>query len=331
MMTADKKSFELHGSMSTLASRYDGFILDQFGVMHNGRESLPGAKEAIEKLHALGKRLVILSNSSSGREATIGKLPTLGFEPAHFCDAVTSGEETSHYVSRKFSNETLKKRRIIFLTWREPRTPSPMIFLEKCGPNLELTTNPAEADLVILHGVDVLLGPGLDGAHATTEFSLGNFFEEENFDLIDPILLQCSTAGLEMVCANPDYTLIRPNGSEANMPGKIARRYENKFGGSVRYFGKPHVPHFEACIKMLGLPMDKVVHVGDSLHHDIAGANATGIDSIFVCGGIHNKELMEECNNSNCAQNDMMEREPLSKLFATYEETPTHVVRLLRW
>jgi ribonucleotide monophosphatase NagD (HAD superfamily) len=34
-----------------------------------------------------------------------------------------------------------------------------------------------------------------------------------------------------------------------------------------------------------------VAHVGDSLEHDIVGANAAGIDSIFVIGGIHAKDL----------------------------------------
>ena len=34
------------------------------------------------------------------------------------------------------------------------------------------------------------------------------------------------------------------------------------------------------------------VGVGDSLHHDIVGANKAGIDSIFVTGGIHADELL---------------------------------------
>ena len=37
--------------------------------------------------------------------------------------------------------------------------------------------------------------------------------------------------------------------------------------------------------------IDGVAHVGDSLHHDVAGATSAGIDSIFVLGGIHAKEL----------------------------------------
>ena len=31
--------------------------------------------------------------------------------------------------------------------------------------------------------------------------------------------------------------------------------------------------------------------VGDSLHHDILGANGAAIDSCFIEGGVHNAEL----------------------------------------
>jgi len=45
----------------------------------------------------------------------------------------------------------------------------------------------------------------------------------------------------------------------------------------------------DAC----GVDPAEVVHVGDSLHHDIQGANAAGIDSIWVTGGIHKNEITE--------------------------------------
>lgn len=80
-------------------------------------------------------------------------------------------------------------------------------------------------------------------------------------------------------------------GNGAYMPEKIAKRYQEKMGGSCACFGKPHAHHFEACIRELDLPKDKVGNVGDSLHHDIAGANATCIASVFVVGGIHREEL----------------------------------------
>lgn len=41
-------------------------------------------------------------------------------------------------------------------------------------------------------------------------------------------------------------------------------------------FGKPNPRHFHACLKNLGISLKSipgVAHVGDSLEHDIVGAN----------------------------------------------------------
>ena len=155
------------------------------------------------------------------------------------------------------------------------------------------------------------------------ETSLGDYMETGDMEaVIDPMLKQCVEAKLPMVCANPDFVMVRPDGTTAHMPGKIAQRYE-ALGGSCTSFGKPHAPHFEACVREIDLPKEKVVHVGDSLHHDIAGANAAGIASVFVAGGVHREEL-------GSALGEMPTKETLDELFATYKQTPTHVVPMFR-
>ena len=35
----------------SIAEKYDGFILDQYGVMHNGEVALPGAKVIDDHCH----------------------------------------------------------------------------------------------------------------------------------------------------------------------------------------------------------------------------------------------------------------------------------------
>lgn len=39
-------------------------LLDQFGVLHDGQKAYPGAVQAVEYLHGLGLRVLIVSNSS---------------------------------------------------------------------------------------------------------------------------------------------------------------------------------------------------------------------------------------------------------------------------
>lgn len=55
--------------------------------------------------------------------------------------------------------------------------------------------------------------------------------------------------------------------------------------------GKPAAVIYEGALEMLGLPAEEVVAVGDSLEHDIGGAQAAGVDSVFVLGGIHREDV----------------------------------------
>ena len=350
---AHNKTFEVHDSFNKdLIDRYDGFILDQFGVLHNGINGLEGAPDLVRTLeNEYNKKLVILSNSSSSSESCKAKLPTLGFDPKDFVNAVTSGEEAGRYIRDEYATGTAaananddgddgdddnqkkkKEKKALWFTWESPKTPSPLRFLELCG-NVPVTVDPNEADYIILHGVDVLRGPGEDGT--APEISLGDFHtsgkmdENNNSDdgnssaiTIESVLKACADRDLPMVCANPDFIMVKPNGSTGHMPGTIEKRYE-ELGGTSVSFGKPHVPHFEACLRDLGLPRHKVVHVGDSLHHDVKGANDAGIDSVFVAGGIHRTELGSELNA-------VPTEDALNELFEKHSQMPTHVVPMFR-
>jgi len=313
-------TFQIHPSFTPLLDQYDGFILDQFGVMHNGSHGLEGAADAVAAMKQKGKKIIILSNSSASSEATIAKLPKLGFDSKDFVGAVTSGEEASHYIASEFGGADVPgKNKALFITWKALGRPSPMNFIGQCG-NIDVASSVDDATFIICHGADVVRGPGADGEAAET--SLGSFYEDGNLKAIEPVLKQCRERNLRMVCANPDFVMIKPDGTKGHMPGTIARRYE-ELGGTVHYFGKPHVPHFEACIRDLGLEKGRVAHVGDSLHHDVAGANASGIPSVFVAGGVHREELGSELGA-------VPDQQALEKLFETHEQTPTHVVPMLK-
>jgi len=314
----DHVSFSVHESVSAVTDKYDGFILDQFGVLHNGVTGLEGASECVHQLKQRGKKCIILSNSSSLASSTVDRLSKFDLNADDFVGAVTSGEEAALHVRERYPN-----KRALFLTWATPKQPSPALFVQHCG-NVPVTDKVSEADFVLLHGCEVVRGPGPDGQ--ATETSLGDFMKSGDIEsVIEPLLKQCHERKLPMVCANPDFKIVYPDGSTGSMPGVIAKAYE-AMGGSVTSFGKPHKEHFEACIRDLQLPRNKIVHVGDSLHHDIAGANETGIASIFVVGGVHREELDEECELGK-----LPSRESLVRLFSKHRQTPTHVVPMLKF
>ena len=44
-------------------SEYKGILLDQFGVLHDGRKPYPGAIGAVQSLYENGLRIILVSNS----------------------------------------------------------------------------------------------------------------------------------------------------------------------------------------------------------------------------------------------------------------------------
>ena len=58
-----KPAVEFISSIALLASRYDAFILDLWGVIHDGQQLYPGVKECLEALRAEHKKIIFLSNA----------------------------------------------------------------------------------------------------------------------------------------------------------------------------------------------------------------------------------------------------------------------------
>ena len=90
------------------------------------------------------------------------------------------------------------------------------------------------------------------------------------------------------MCANPDFVSPGRNPGETNIcMGTIAELYKN-MGGEVFILGKPSCEIYEESTKKISnIDKSKILAVGDSIHHDIAGANNFGIDSLLITSGIH--------------------------------------------
>ena len=66
-----------------IIDQYNVFILDQFEVLHNGKNSLEEAVELVEYLHKIkNKKLIILSNTSAPADKALAKLPKIGYDAA---------------------------------------------------------------------------------------------------------------------------------------------------------------------------------------------------------------------------------------------------------
>jgi HAD superfamily hydrolase (TIGR01459 family) len=238
--------------------------------LHNGAHPYPGAVEAVHQLQAAGKAVVVLSNSARRSEATAAKLQEWGFGP--ITAVLTSGEACYQALAMPGLSPALASLGRKMAVFGYEHHPCELEALFEPAPF-------ASADWVFLQSVET----ARDGGAPTR---LERFPEDYL-----PFLTQARSRCLPMVCANPDFTVVKPNGEVTIMPGTVAQLYES-LGGQVHYIGKPHPLVYTMAMEALApMPPARVVAVGDSLIHDIAGALDAGWDSVWVTHGIHAAEL----------------------------------------
>ncbi len=247
-------------SISEIINKYENFIIDQWGVMHDGKTGYRHAIEAIEYLNKNNKNLFIISNSSKRKKTSQERLPGLGFKKQSFINILTSGEMIWNHLQIKFSH--LKNKNKCFHIYDESREDD---LLFRKGLNLSFVDNVEDSDLIL----------------ACTPFD-----KTSPIDYI-PILNKALNKNLIMYCANPDYETIEKNDNKNTFcMGAIAEIYK-KMGGIVIIQGKPEKDIYIETTKLIKLDKTKTIAIGDSIFHDIKGANNFSIDSILVKSGIH--------------------------------------------
>ncbi|KAL8517879.1 hypothetical protein ACS0TY_009261 [Phlomoides rotata] len=304
---SELKQFQTINGLQHLAEgrRFKAWFLDQFGVLHDGKQPYPGAITTLEKLASCGSKMVIISNSSRRASTTIEKISSLGFNPALFLGAITSGELTHQYLLRRDDPWfAALGNYCIHMTWSDRGA----ISLEGLG--IQVVDNVEEAEFILAHGTEAL---GLPSGEA-----LPKTLEELN-----RVLGQCAAKKIPMVVANPDFVTVEARALRV-MPGTLAATYE-KLGGEVKWMGKPGEIIYESAMAMAGVDAADCIAVGDSLHHDIKGANIAGISSAFITGGIHATELGLGEFGETAADSSV------TSLATKYEAFPTYVLPSFTW
>ena len=231
--------------------------------MHNGVRPYPEALDALA--HLAGRPVLLLSNAPRRAASARAMLRRMGVDDALYTAILTSGEAT-WLALRDRTDPWFARlgRRVYHIGPQRDRN-----VLE--GLNLAVVGHPHEAEFVVNTGPDDdRLDPG----------TLEHFLPE---------LAACLDARLPMICANPDLVVMR-DGVRLLCAGSLARHYAAA-GGDVVSLGKPDPAIYRMALDALATPAKRVLAIGDSLHTDIAGAAAAGIDSLWVLGGIHEAAL----------------------------------------
>ena len=285
-------SFHLLDRFSTVASCYDVVLCDIWGVVHDGIAAHAQACDALMRYRADGGTVVLITNAPRPSPWVVHQLGRLGVPADAYDDVMTSGDLTREVVAGRNGG-------VVF----------------HIGP---------QRDISIFDGLDVRLTP----VEASDYVVCSGLFDDtqETPDDYRDLMATIRGRGLFMVCANPDLVVERGD-ARVYCAGAIADLYA-AMGGEVLYAGKPHRPIYDAALakaadaRGAGAAPGRTLAIGDSLRTDMTGAQALGIDGLFVFGGIHAQEL---------GQGKSLPREALSAMFAAAGVTPRSVMLRLAW
>lgn len=279
--------------VSSIADRYDGFLVDLWGCVHNGVEPYPEAVDALLRLAGMGKKINLLSNGPRRGVDLIARLDGMGVSRDAYHYVMSSGEAAwQAFADRTDEFHASLGSRCFHL-----------------GParDVSVFTGNGITQVQTLAGADFILNTG------PWEFS-------DTLESFEDLLGNAYDLRLPMVCANPDL-VVHIGEDLVICAGLIAQRYE-EMGGQVAYHGKPYQSVYERCYANLeGIEKQRILAIGDGLRTDVQGAANQGISSLFLTKGIHVDELGEKSD----------EPSEIRDLAIRIAAIPTYASTRLRW
>jgi HAD superfamily hydrolase (TIGR01459 family) len=253
----------LVSSISPLSTATDAWLVDIWGVMHNGVVPFLDAARACVTFRRIGGTVLLLSNAPRPAASVAEQLQRIGVPENAYDTILTSGDAARAMIAEYAGR--------------------PVYHL---GP---------ERDIPLFDGLDVTLAT-LEDAHAV--ICTGLFDDEiETPEDYRRILEAARKRELPMVCANPDLKVER-GGKVVWCAGGIAQLFE-ALGGRVDYAGKPFAPIYRlafdefARLRGSNVAPERVLAIGDGIKTDVAGAGAAGVRSVFIASGVHVDGLLD--------------------------------------
>jgi len=160
--------------LAPIIDDFDLFLIDQFGVLHNGLKPYSGAVDALKMLKSNNKQVVVISNSGKRASVNVRRLASLGFSDSLFDRVMTSGEVAFHRLRSRLQHSSLKS---CFLIARDNDSSA------IAGLDLELAEHASAADLIMISASEA---------------------EQYSEDAYRAQLRDAAKKGVPCVCTNPD-------------------------------------------------------------------------------------------------------------------------------
>ena len=196
--------------LSEVFKSYDTFVIDLWGVMHNGVVLNSKAVEAVDHLKNNSKKIVFLSNAPRPSSKVINFLLKMNLDKKYLLNVMTSGEAAIDAINQNKFGKT-------FFHLGPPRDTS--LFEKQKNNKTEIEK------------CDFILCTGLFDNHEDDLSYYKNFLKEH--------------ISKKLICTNPDLTVHRGNIEEL-CAGSVAKVFE-ELGGKVIYYGKPYKEVYNKC------------------------------------------------------------------------------------
>jgi HAD superfamily hydrolase (TIGR01459 family) len=236
---------------------------DVWGVLHDGHRPLEDACDALLRFRRDGGTVILVSNAPVPGERVAAMLDARSVPRAAWDDIVASGEIALRHIAEK-------------------------------GYTRLFCIGPTDRDAATFEQLSARPTP-LEEAEAILCTGLNDDTTETPEDYRD-MLRRARARRLPFVCANPDL-VVDVGGRQYICAGAIADLYE-RMDGEVFWAGKPHANAYDAAraaaeaVRGASVDRRRILAIGDSLRTDLKGAEAAGIDAIFIASGIHRDETM---------------------------------------
>ena len=240
---------------SSVINSYDLFLVDLWGVVHNGIILHKEAVNVLTKILDYKKDFVLLTNAPVPKKKVELFLEKMGLEEKIRKKVFTSGEAALSFLKKNYLKDN-------FYHVGPPKDFDLFKDLKK-----NETKNIKESNYILCTGL----------------------FDEYDKDLSYYENLLEKYISKKMICTNPDLIVDRGDDREY-CAGSVAMIFE-KLGGKVIYFGKPHPEVYKQSIKINN---KKIIAIGDNLRTDIKGAISLNYDSLFITNGIHKNEIKND-------------------------------------